>query len=83
MKRFHPAWALFLLFLALFPLLPGCAAHPAPPESEGALFFFLGRIFPLRRRFFQRGGRAGTIPLYPRHPTERRAHRPGGHPAAV
>ncbi len=45
MKRFHPAWALFLLFLALFPLLPGCAAHPAPPESEGALFFFLGEDF--------------------------------------
>lgn len=45
MKRFHPAWALFLLFLALFPLLPGCAAHPAPSESEGALFFFLGEDF--------------------------------------
>ena len=45
MKRFHPAWALFLLFLALFPLLPGCAAHHAPPESEGALFFFLGEDF--------------------------------------
>ena len=45
MKRFRPACALFLLFLALFPLLPGCAAHPAPPEGEGALFSFLGEDF--------------------------------------